>query len=101
MQPFEEPPTRYSMEDNYPNPFNPTTQFRFTLPVESIASLIIYDVLGRQVAVLAGGVLAAGSYSEKWNASYLASGLYFARLLVKDEIGNVKYSKVNKLLLVK
>ena len=94
-------PLAYELKQNYPNPFNPATQFKFDLPVASKLSLLIYDVLGRQVAELANGFHEAGSHSVTWNASNQASGFYFARFNVADANGNVKYSKVNKLVLMK
>jgi len=55
----------------------------------------------RQLAVLAGGYQEAGYHTATWNAAHMASGVYFARLSVRDELGNVKYNKVNKLILMK
>jgi hypothetical protein len=86
---------------NFPNPFNPSTHINYALPEAAYVSLVIYDVLGREVASLANGYHGAGYYSVIWNASSAASGLYFARLRVTDDLGRVKFSKVNKLLLAK
>jgi hypothetical protein len=80
---------------NYPNPFNPTTTIRFTLPSKSYVSLKIYDVLGRQVAALVQDELPAGTYSQQWNASLLPSGVYFYRL----QAGGV--SDVKKMSLIR
>jgi hypothetical protein len=87
--------------DGYPNPFNPTTQLHFALPDGGNVSLIIYDILGRQVAALANGFYGAGTYDVTWNASLAASGVYFARLTLHDSQGKLKFNKVNKLLLMK
>ena len=94
-------PLVYELKQNYPNPFNPSTQIKFDLPEASTVSLIIYDVLGRQIADLSSGYHGAGSYSVTWNASNQASGAYFARFNAADANGNVKYSKINRLLLMK
>ena len=94
-------PLRYMLEKNYPNPFNPSTQFRFSLPHGARVSLVVYDVLGRQVAVLAEGYRDAGYYSAAWNGSSAASGIYIARLAVYDAQGNLKISTANKLVLMK
>jgi hypothetical protein len=83
-----------------PIPYPPAT-LEYQLPVTGIAKLGVFDVLGRQIAELASGVHAAGYYSVKWDASSLASGMYYARFVVVDQTGNVKYSKVNNLLLIK
>jgi hypothetical protein len=85
----------------HPNPFNPVTTMEFQLPTEGHVRLAVYDVLGRQVAELASGVHAAGIYSARWDASSVASGIYYARFVVTDDLGRVKYSKANKLLLMK
>ena len=96
-----EVPTVFALHPNYPNPFNPTTEMRFDLPEAGTVSLIIYDVLGRQVAELASGYREAGYHSATWHASNQASGIYFARFNVTDAAGNMKYSKVTKLILMK
>ncbi len=88
-------PTAYTLSNNYPNPFNPSTTIDFTLPEQSNAKIVIYDALGNQVDVIADGVRAAGKYSVKWNASNYASGIYFYKL----EAGN--FVKVQKMILMK
>jgi hypothetical protein len=86
---------------SYPNPFNPTTTIKFDLPVPSHVSLVVYDVLGRKVAVLENGMKEAGYHSATWNASKIAIGMYFARLTATDANGILKLSKMMKLVLVK
>ena len=73
-------PGDYRLSQNYPNPFNPETEIRYSLPREEQVSLRVYNVTGAEVAVLAGGRRAAGTYSVRWNAGDLASGVYFCRL---------------------
>ena len=68
------------MEQNYPQPFNPTTTIRFALPTDSKVTLKIYNLLGQVVATLADGVVSAGYQSAQWNASNNASGVYFYRI---------------------
>jgi hypothetical protein len=94
-------PTVFALHQNYPNPFNPTTEIRFDLPDAGNVSLVVYDVLGREVANLATGFREAGYHSATWNASGQASGVYFARFVATDVSGNVRISKVNKLVLMK
>ena len=91
----------FALFDNHPNPFNPSTTIKFALPEPAVVSLTIYDVLGRKVAELANGQFAAGDHSAIWNASEAASGVYIARLVAYDALGNVRYSKTNKLALMK
>ena len=73
-------PSESSLEQNYPNPFNPTTNISFSLPSKSFVSLKAFDVLGREVAVLLSEELSAGRHTRQWNASSLASGVYFYRM---------------------
>lgn len=94
-------PTVFALHQNYPNPFNPSTQIKFDLPEPSTVLLIIYDVLGRQVAELASGYHEAGYHSVTWNPSNKASGVYLARFDVADPWGNTEYFKVAKLILMK
>ena len=99
-------PQEYALHQNYPNPFNPSTRIDYDLPKGGTVSLMIHDVLGRTVAELDRGFREAGSYSEVWEGrnstgSRLASGIYFVRLIVTDETGTVKFSKVNRLHLMK
>lgn len=73
-------PTRYALYQNYPNPFNPVTNIRFDIPKEGYVSLTIYDMIGRQVAVLKNEAMRAGTYNFQLDASHLSSGVYFIRL---------------------
>jgi hypothetical protein len=91
----------YCLEQNYPNPFNPVTQIRYSILEDGYVMMKVFDVLGREVAVLADGLRGAGIYTSEWNAGNNASGVYLARLIVRDEAGNLKYHGVKKLLLAK
>ena len=73
-------PFETALLQNYPNPFNPTTVISGQWTRNSEVSLVVYDVLGRQVATLARGQFPAGKYSFEFNASGLASGIYYYRL---------------------
>jgi hypothetical protein len=79
---LETRPTAFSLEQNYPNPFNPRTTIQYAIPAgtHGITSLHVYDVLGREIATLVNEVKAPGSYEVTWNASGVASGVYFYRL---------------------
>jgi hypothetical protein len=73
-------PDQFSLEQNYPNPFNPSTTISFTLPIGSMVSLKVIDILGREVATLVSEEMSAGTYSRQWNAANVPSGFYFYRL---------------------
>jgi hypothetical protein len=88
-------PTKYVLEQNFPNPFNPSTVIRYALPENASVSLVIYDILGRKVAVLVDGEVGAGYHQVTFNGSKLSSGMYFYKLTA----GN--FTQINKMLLVK
>ncbi len=88
-------PTAFSLEQNYPNPFNPSTVIRYSVPQNSQVSLKIYNVLGQEVATLYNGMQRAGTYEDAFNASRLASGVYFYALHAGS------FSAVKKMLLLK
>lgn len=73
-------PKHFALRSNYPNPFNPVTTIAYSLPKESMVSLTVYDMLGKQVAALVNGKQPAGEYSVAFDASRLASGIYMYRL---------------------
>ena len=88
-------PTRFSLSQNYPNPFNPTTDISYELSSESFVTLKVYNVLGQEVATLVNELKQAGSYTIRFDAGGLASGVYFYRLTA----GN--FSETKRLMLVK
>ena len=70
----------FRLEQNYPNPFNPTTEIQFSMANEGMAALTVYDMLGREVAVLLNDRLSAGSHSVRFDAGNLPSGMYIYTL---------------------
>jgi uncharacterized protein (DUF1501 family) len=72
--------TRFKLDQNYPNPFNPTTNIAYDVPVEMSLTLTVYNELGQQVRDLYSGVRSPGRYTTAFDASGLASGMYFYRL---------------------
>ena len=88
-------PTGFKLEQNYPNPFNPTTTIRYLLPVASKVTLRIYNILGQEVESLFDGQLGAGAYVVQFNASRLASGVYFYELRTGD------FRDIKKMVLLK
>ena len=96
-------PTAFSLSQNYPNPFNPSTTIRYEVPVESKVTLTIFDMLGRRVQTLFEGQVKAGAYTERWNASSLASGSYFYRIDAREVIpgSGRRFSETRRLVLLK
>ena len=83
----EDLPTVVQLHQNYPNPFNPSTQISFTLPEAQQVSLVVYDMLGREVAVLARQqMMPAGSTTFNFDASGLSSGMYIYRLVSNSSV---------------
>lgn len=75
-----ETPKDYLIAQNYPNPFNPTTTIKYQLPQAGFVTLKVYDALGNEVKSLVNGNEDAGYYEVNFNASNLASGLYFYQI---------------------
>jgi endoglucanase len=75
-------PAEFQLSQNYPNPFNPTTVVRYQLPVASGVRLVIYDLLGREVAVLVDEMRDAGVHEVKFDGTGFSSGAYFYRMRV-------------------
>lgn len=70
-------PSDFALIQNFPNPFNPVTNIRFDLPKDEFVSIKVYDLTGREIAVLVNGMKQAGRYIVGFDASHLASGIYF------------------------
>lgn len=85
----------YELVQNYPNPFNPSTVIRYQLPKAGNVKLIVYDILGREVAKLIDEFQNDGRYEVKFDASNLSSGVYIYRLEANDFVDS------KKMLLVK
>ncbi len=96
-------PEQYALYQNYPNPFNPTTSLSFVLGNSSLVSLKVYDMLGREVAILiTNEQMEAGQYDIPFNGTSLASGVYFYRLnVINAETGEVSFNDVKRMLMIK
>lgn len=88
-------PNVYKLGQNYPNPFNPSTKINFAIPKSGLATIKIFDVLGRVVAQPLNSELGAGSYTLDFNASKLSTGIYFYTLTSGD------FAETKKMILVK
>ena len=88
-------PVQFNLSQNYPNPFNPMTKIKFDIPKAFTTKLAVYDILGKEVAVLVDDNLKPGSYEVDFNAANLPSGTYFYRLITDG------FSETKKMTLIK
>ena len=88
-------PDQFSLESNFPNPFNPVTRIKYALPEDVQVVLRVFDVLGREVAMLVDGFESAGYKSVEFDASKLPSGVYFYQIVAG------KFSHMKKMVLAK
>lgn len=88
-------PDKYSLSQNYPNPFNPVTTINFSIPKNKFIKLSVFNILGKEVAVLVNESLNAGEYNYRFDAAKLTSGIYFYKLLTDE------FTEVKKMTLVK
>jgi hypothetical protein len=88
-------PTEFSLAQNFPNPFNPTTDIHFSLPTSASVRLTVYNVLGQEIALLVNETLPAGAYRQTFDAARLPAGIYFYRL----EAGS--FTDIRKMMLLK
>lgn len=97
-----EVPDNFALYQNYPNPFNPTTKIKFAVPKTGYVNISVFDVLGNEVDQPVNQTLQAGVYETDFDASNLASGVYFYRMSVSEQTGSPeRYIKTMKMLLVK
>lgn len=88
-------PDKFSLSQNYPNPFNPVTNINFSLPKAGNVKLVVFDMTGREVTVLVNGQYSAGTYKVDFEASSLASGVYFYKIQTEN------FTEVKKMMLIK
>lgn len=93
-------PKEYRLEQNYPNPFNPTTTVEFALPQKSSVTIKLFDIQGREIAILAEEEYEVGKYKVVIDGQDLSSGIYFYQIYVRRENENI-FSQTRKMLLVK
>jgi len=94
-------PESFGLKQNFPNPFNPTTTIEFDLASGAFASIILYNVTGREVKTLVNSSLQAGHYVFDLNASELSSGMYFYKLTAQNFDGQMIFSSTKKMVLMK
>jgi len=95
-------PTSYALLQNSPNPFNPSTEIQYSLPVQSNVSLKIYNITGAEVVTVALGIQDEGYKSVRWDASNVSSGVYFYRLVATGTADPGRgFTQVRKMVLMK
>jgi hypothetical protein len=100
-------PNGFSLFQNYPNPFNPTTRIKFSIPplrgARGMIKLVIYDILGREVATLVNEQFKSGTYEVEWDGTNYPSGVYFYKLIVSDASASSGrgYTETRKMVLIK
>ena len=100
VQNVNEVPENYSLQQNYPNPFNPSTNIKFSIMQSGFVQVKVYDVLGKERAIVVSQELSAGTYRTDFDASDLPSGTYFYRLTVSGNSGQV-FTETKKMILIK
>ena len=88
-------PSSYSLSQNYPNPFNPVTNLEFGISDLGFVSLIVYDILGKEVATLVNEKLNPGKYKVEFDGSALPSGVYFYRITAGE------FTDTKRMMLIK
>ncbi len=83
-------PAGYNLNQNYPNPFNPSTTIQFSIVDPQSTTVTVYDMLGREVALLVNEELQAGTYTREFNAEEFSSGVYFCRLQTGGTVRTIK-----------
>jgi hypothetical protein len=92
VDPSLNPPVDFSLSQNFPNPFNPTTSIKFSVPETTPVTIKVYDVLGNEIAVLLDEVKDAGTYKIAYNATETASGVYFYQIKASGFVAVKKMS---------
>jgi len=98
-------PDKFTLEQNFPNPFNPSTKINYNLPVDSKVTLEVYNIIGNRISQLINKEQSAGSYSVNFNSSSLnkniSSGVYFYKLTAVSKISGNNFSSIKKMILLK
>ncbi|HMQ78160.1 MAG TPA: T9SS type A sorting domain-containing protein [Ignavibacteria bacterium] len=94
-------PERFELEQNYPNPFNPVTNIRYSIIQNAIINIAVYDILGNRISEIVNGPQKSGTYEAGFDASSLASGVYFYRIIAVSSDGSSIFSDTKRMILVK
>jgi photosystem II stability/assembly factor-like uncharacterized protein len=99
-------PETFAMMQNFPNPFNPTTTIRYSLPVDAFVSMKVYSILGQEVATLKEEFQNVGTFNLQWSGKnnagmQVASGVYLYRIEAKPTNGGQPFTSLKKMILLK
>lgn len=99
-------PLIFALHPNYPNPFNPTTTIRYDIPEQSIVSLTIYDILGREVKTLVKNATSAGFHEIRWDGKDsfgipVSTGMYIYRITAQSKVSKNRFVKNQKMVMMK
>ncbi|NNG26410.1 MAG: T9SS type A sorting domain-containing protein, partial [Ignavibacteriaceae bacterium] len=101
VEEIEEVATDFSLFQNFPNPFNPNTTIKYAIPFQSYVTVKIYNSLGEKIAELVNLNQSAGTYQVAWNASNVASGIYFYSMEAVPTDESKSFRSVRKMILLK
>ena len=93
-------PSDYVLEQNFPNPFNPSTVIKFSLPVDSKVTIDLYNTLGEKVDQLANKEFSTGNHQVNFDASHLSNGIYYYTLNAQGNNGK-SFVSTKKMVLMK
>jgi hypothetical protein len=92
-------PSRFTLSQNFPNPFNPATAINYQLPMDGFVTLKVYDILGREITTLVNDKGSSGTHRVTWNASSFPSGVYFYR--VSSISTNGRFENTKQMMLIR
>ncbi len=99
-------PESFSLGRMYPNPFNPSTSFRYSVPEEAFISIVVYSLVGEEIMHLVDAKMPPGEYEARWDGRNMAgraaaSGVYFIRMVAAPAGGGGAFSAVERAMLVR
>jgi hypothetical protein len=101
VNPVINPIYNYSLSQNYPNPYNPSTSIKYYIPFSSFVTLSVYNLLGDKIKTLLNEIQPSGSYEKTFNASGIASGIYFYTFEAVSADNKYSYKNTRKMILLK
>ncbi len=97
----DELPKTFALQQNFPNPFNPSTTISFSVAEQAMVTVSVYDVLGRTAETIVNEDLTAGYYHIRWRAEYLSAGIYFYRIVAQRADKQAPFIQLKKMILLK